>query len=481
MGNWFNRWAFTKKLWFRLAVSFTILTFCAMTLLIVILYGFDDYKDFDTTLTLDNIEKQVASEKLAVAQVILDAESVAWWDKVRSSIRDKLINLESGRPNTIYRITSSSRPEVYIQIANKNGSLLMSDPAEFPEKIASQFAAQKELPEKENSILWVHEKGPIWVDMAITDSSNRAIGRLRILYFADFNLWVQLKSLLDFLLFVWGFVFCFSLPIGIACGLLASQYVTSQLQKMNEVTESWRQGKFDARIELPSDNVLVRHSQHLNDMAQDLELFLSWKQDVAVSDERTRVARELHDTVKQKLFALGLQLATAKSKPAVMEAAREHILEAETITREAQQDLMEIITQLRLAVTSETSLSERIAVIAEDFRRRFGVNIEFSFLESLQFTASTEHHLQRLVQEALMNAIRHGHASQIAITCQSNQHLVSLKISDNGSGFDVDKKTGGFGITSMRDRVRDLPQGKFEIKSSAGKGTQITVSWKKEL
>lgn len=58
------------------------------------------------------------------------------------------------------------------------------------------------------------------------------------------------------------------------------------------------------------------------------------------------MARELHDTVKQKLFALGLQLATAKAKPAVMEAAREHILEAETITREAQHDLMEIITQL---------------------------------------------------------------------------------------------------------------------------------------
>lgn len=481
MKNWLNRCPdFMKQLWFRLAISFSLLTFCAMTLLIVVLYGLDDYNDFRTTLTLDNIEKQVASERLTVAQVIRDAGSSEWRDKARNSIRDKLINLESGRTNTIYRITSSSRPEVYIQIADKNDHLLMSDPVDLPEKIAAQFAIQNKRPARENSVVWLHEKGPIWVDMPITNGHEGTIGRLRILYFAEFNLWVQLKSLLDFLFFVWSFVFFFSVPIGVACGLLASKYVTRQLQKMNEVTESWRQGIFDARIALPNDDVLIRHSQHLNDMAQDLELFLSLKQNIALSDERNRVARELHDTVKQKLFALGLQLATAKSKPAAMEAASEHILEAETINREAQHDLMEIITQLRPAGTSDTSLYERIGMIAADFMRRFGVSIELNCSDPVQCNAHTEHNVLRIVQEALMNSVRHGKTSKIVIASSIGHDAATLTITDNGGGFDAAKKTQGFGITSMRDRARDLPDGKFEILSAALEGTHIILSWRNE-
>jgi NarL family two-component system sensor histidine kinase LiaS len=307
------------------------------------------------------------------------------------------------------------------------------------------------------------------------------IGRLRVLFIAEFNLWVQFQSILDFLLMAWDMMFICSIPIGIACGLIASRYVTKQLQKMNEVTESWRRGNFEARIALPNDDVLIRHSQHLNDMAQDLEMYMSLKQNLAVSDERNRVARELHDTVKQKLFALGLQLATAKSKPPVMEAASEHILEAETITREAQHDLMEIITQLRPAETSDTSLFKPISMIAEDFRRRFVVSIELNCSEPVQCNSSTEHHVLRIVQESLMNAVRHGKASKIVIVSKTDQDVATIVIADNGSGFDTDQKTGGFGLVSMRDRMRDLPHGIFEIKSTAGAGTRIKLSWKNEL
>lgn len=467
-----------KRLWCQLAISYTLLAFCAMTLLFVMLYGLDDYNDFHTAITPGVVERLVASEKLTVAQAIRDGDT-EWLDKARDNIREKLINIERGSGTIIYRITSSSRPEVYIQITDRNDQLLMSEPVDLPEKAADQFAAQKNLPAAKSSVTRLAENGPIWVDMPITDQ-DRILGRLRVLYIAEFNFWVQLQSILGFLLFTWKFMIIFSVPIGIACGLVASRYVTKQLQKMNEVTESWRQGNFDARIALPNDDVLTRHSQHLNDMAQDLEMYLSLKQNLAVSDERNRVARELHDTVKQKLFALGLQLATAKAKPAVMEAAHEHILEAEAITREAQHDLMEIITQLRPAGTSDASFNERIGMVAADFRRRFGVSIELSHSDSAQFNAHTEHHVLRIVQESLMNAVRHGKASKIVIASKIDHDIAMLTIADNGDGFDTGKKTGGFGITSMRDRVRDLPHGTFEIESTAGVGTEITLSWKNE-
>jgi NarL family two-component system sensor histidine kinase LiaS len=370
---------------------------------------------------------------------------------------------------------------VYIQITDRNDRLLLSNPVDLPQEIAALFAAQKRLPAEQKSVMRLAENGPIWIDMPITDVRDGMMGRLRVLYIAEFNFRVQLQSILSFLLNVWGPVLLLSVPIGIACGLVASRYVTSQLRKMNEVTESWRQGNFEARIALPNDDVLIRHSQHLNDMAQNLEMYLRLKQNLAVSDERNRMARELHDTVKQKLFALGLQLATIRATPAVMEVAREHILEAESITREAQHDLMEIITQLRPAGTSETSLYDRIGVIAADFRRRFAVSVEVSHSDSAQFSAHTEHQVLRIVQESLINAVRHGNTSKIVITGTVVQDTATLTIADNGSGFDIDTKTGGFGITSMRDRVRDLPHGTFDIKSTAGVGTEITISWKDEL
>ncbi len=466
-----------KRLWCQLAITYAVLALCAMTLILTVLYGLNDYEDFYETLTPSNVEKQVASETLTVAQAIREGGSAEWLDKARDNIREKLITIENGSDTTVYRITNSSRPEVYIQITDDNGHLLMADSNGIPEPAATWFAAQEKLPAAKSSAVWLVENSHIGVDIPIADAHDKIIGHLRVVYIAEFDPWVQLRTLVDFLLMAMDWLIYCSIPTGMACGLIAARYVKKQLQSMNAVTESWRQGNFDERIALPNDDVLTRHSQHLNDMAQDLEMYLSLKQNLAVSDERTRLARELHDTVKQKLFALGLQLATAK---AGSERPNEHILEAEIITREAQHDVMEIITQLRLAGTSELSLHDRIAMIADDFKRRFDVGIDISYSHSARFNAHTEHHVLRIVQESLMNAVRHGKATHIVIISRIDFDTATLTISDNGGGFDTAQKTSGFGITSMRDRVRDLPQGRFDIKSTAGSGTKITITWKNE-
>lgn len=470
-----------NRLWFQLAATYTLLAICAFAVLIMIMYGFNDYKDFHGTLTLQNVEKQIVSEKITVAEAVRDGSRGEWKKRALDNLREKLLNLEQDEKKVeIYRITNSSRPEVYLRITDAKGQSLISDPSDFPPAIADSFASQQQ-PAAQNHTEWLTEKGgPIWMEMPIEDDRGTIMGRLQVLYIAEFDWWVQLGSIISFLIVAFDWVIICSVPIGIACGLVAARYVTRQLQKMNAITESWRQGNFDARIELPNDDVLTRHSQHLNDMAQDLEMYLSLKQNLAVSDERTRLARELHDTVKQKLFALALQLATTKANPAVMDAAGEHVLEAETITREAQHDLMEIITQLRLAGTGETSLYERIHMVADDFKRRFGVDIDIHHSGSARFSAHTEHHVLRIVQEAFMNAVRHGEASRIEIVSKIGHDVATLSITDDGRGFDTDHKTGGFGITSMRDRVRDLPQGTFAIHSTVGSGTRITISWENE-
>lgn len=482
MKNLFNYYlTFMNRLWCQLAISYALLSFFAIILLALMLNSINNYTNFHTAITLENVERIIDSEELIVTQAILDTNSVEWLNKARNNIREKLINLEQGSGSSIYRITSSSSPEVYIEITDKNGYPLLSDFDDFSKKISPYLSKIKSQPEVKSSVQWLAKNGAILANKElIKHDHEERIGHLRIVYIAEFDPWIQFKSLMLFLLHIWGKVLLLSVPIGIVCGLIASRYVTKQLQKMNEITESWRQGDFQKKISLPNDDVLMRHSEHLNNMARDLEMYLNLKQNLAISDERNRLARELHDTVKQKLFALDLQLATIKTKSAAMEFAGEHILEAEAITREAQHDLMEIITQLHPTEGNNTSFFERIVMIAEDFKRRFGISIELKYAELLQCNAYTEHHILRIVQESLINAVRHGKASKIVIASERNDDTITLTITDNGVGFMTKQKTGGLGLISMHERVQELPDGTLDIQSTVGVGSQITLSWRNE-
>lgn len=481
MKNWLSHCpAFVNRLWFQFAVIYTLLGFCALTLIGASKFSAEDYGDFHRAVTPDHVREVISREKLTVAQAILDATDVRWRQKACENIREKLENIEQVSDGSIYRITNSSRPEVYIQIEDVYKQLVVADPVNLPADLAPLFTALKQQRDATDKVVRMAENGPIWVDMPIEDGKGALIGRLRILYIAEFDVWRQIQSIFAFLQGAWGYFILFSLPIGVACGVWAAHYVTRHLGRMNYVTESWRRGDFTARIALPNDDVLIKHSQHLNDMADDLELYLRLKQDLAVSDERNRVARELHDTVKQKLFALGLQLATAKANPTVLEAAREPILEAETINREAQHDLMEIITQLRPTGTGDSTLYNRVGMIVEDFRRRFDVDIHLEDMEAIQPNGHVEHQVLRILHEALMNAVRHGRASSVTLSAAINGSVAMLVIADNGIGFEISKVTKGFGIISMRDRARDLPDGRLDIESAQGEGTQLTISWKSE-
>lgn len=438
-----------------------------------------DYRDFYETLTLENIEARVISDQQSIAQALVNPNNIDFLNHVSDRLIDKLRNIEQGSGVKLYRITNSSNPEIFIQFIDASNKTLLSTPA-FPLNVAEGLKDPQLLSSEAKGALWIEEKKSAWLDLIITDQANHVVGRVRILYIAQFDPWVQLQTILDFLLNASLPLFLFAVPIGIICGKVASKYVTSQLQKMNVVTESWRQGDFTQRIALPSDDVLILHSKHLNGMAQDLEMFMSLKENLAVSDERNRVARELHDTVKQKLFALGLQLATSKNNPKAMKAVGDHLIEAEIITREAQQDLMEIITQLRPAGDGENSILDRINMIAADFRRRFGVYIELNSSKPIRCNAHTEHQVLRITHEALMNAVRHGEASRIIIEGNVSQGIFNLTITDNGCGFNVKKKADGFGLFSMQDRASDLPQGALNVNSKIGQGTEVKLTWKAE-
>ena len=160
------------------------------------------------------------------------------------------------------------------------------------------------------------------------------------------------------------------------CGIAANRFVTGRLARMNTITAIWSTGDLAPRIPLNrvGYDVLTEHSRILNGLADEMNSLVALRQRSAVVGERNRVAREVHDTVKQKLFALKLQLSSLKKLDCPAEAIT-HIDESLGITREAQQDIVNILTQLARMPANEKDFSSRLVALRDQMKRRHGITV----------------------------------------------------------------------------------------------------------
>ncbi|MEM6554609.1 MAG: histidine kinase [Pseudomonadota bacterium] len=278
-----------------------------------------------------------------------------------------------------------------------------------------------------------------------------------------------------------GVILFISAFMGLLCGIVSARYVTRRLDLMNSTTARWRRGQFDQMIEIGSGDELGAHARHLNAMASELESHLNLKQALAVSDERTRIARDLHDTVKQNLFALGLQLAAIRNKhksiselPADFE---NNLVEAESIAREAQHDLVEIIDQLRPSEDAPKTLGAFLMSSAESLEKRLATKVSVTIDDDMNVPPLMEIDLLRIIRELTTNAVRHGHADLVDLVLSSRSGIAQLSVIDNGQGFDPAKQSDGLGLKSVEHRISTFPNGELRIDAEPNMGTRITVSW----
>ncbi|MEO1367761.1 MAG: histidine kinase, partial [Acidobacteriota bacterium] len=316
------------------------------------------------------------------------------------------------------------------------------------------------------------------LESRIDDAGGRRLGSVTVHYAAPYDLFLSLATNLRWVGAMWQVTLINALLIGTGCGVAAAAYVVSRLRSIDAVTSRWRQGDFAARVDLPSGDELAEHSVRLNAMAEELQSLFQLRQSVAVTEERQRVARELHDTVKQKLFALALQLAVVRSKAGDLPSAAAPIAESESLIHEAQRDLKEILTQLRPLDDVESPFSERLRSVLDDFVRRFPVSIRFEHDGDVQPRPTSEHHLVRIAQEAVTNAIRHGACDNVEISVTLDGERAALGIRDDGVGFEVARVTPGLGIRSIRERAAELPGGEATITSEPGGGAAVEVFWR---
>jgi two-component system sensor histidine kinase UhpB len=217
----------------------------------------------------------------------------------------------------------------------------------------------------------------------------------------------------------------------------------------------------------------------------------------AQEQERRRLALELHDQTGQSLTALSLHISAvaARLDGATSEAARQARTQLEQLNAVAESTLYEVqqlAKQLRPPLLDDLGLVAALRWLAQDGSDRLGTKVSMRLSGSVargapaansaapRLPAPIETALFRIAQESLTNAVRHGHASRVAVLLRQTPTYVSLLVADDGDGFSVLPHQerfagGGTGLDGMAERAR-LLGGHLAIRSRPGGGCAVRVS-----
>jgi signal transduction histidine kinase len=194
--------------------------------------------------------------------------------------------------------------------------------------------------------------------------------------------------------------------------------------------------------------------------------------ELAIAEERRRIARDMHDGIAQDLAFIvsqTLRLAGGVSDPPAL-------VRIAAAAERALSDTRETIYGLSSPahLTLAAAVTERATRLAE----RAGLRLELEIADAVETTPEVEHAVLRIVQEALSNAARHAGASTVAVKVSATREKLVVTVADDGCGFDPTRiataTTGGFGLTSMAERARSVG-GEVHLESRLDVGTTVEL------
>lgn len=303
----------------------------------------------------------------------------------------------------------------------------------------------------------------------------------------------------------WGahiiFVVAVTAIVGTLFGMWASRSIAHRVQVALEVSRAWLRG--DLALRMPNFqgddlgllaeqlNVLV---EHLAEDEQDLSVLRERNtrlsdqvRALAVVEERNRLARELHDSVKQHLFSLAMTASAIRTHFERLNdtqegASRQTIADLQEMAREietaaqtAQRETTRLIEDLRPGSLQEQGLARAL----NDYTLLFGAQEHILVYLDVHGDAgrlppSAVEALYRVTQEALHNVARHAKATRVDVHLRCTPERAILTIDDNGIGFDTGQVSRGLGLANMQERLMSIG-GRLVLDSRIGSGTTVTA------
>jgi PAS domain S-box-containing protein len=201
-------------------------------------------------------------------------------------------------------------------------------------------------------------------------------------------------------------------------------------------------------------------------------------QEIAVLEERQRLARNLHDAVNQSLFSAGL---IAEVLPRLwdrdQDLARQSLEDLRKLTRGAMAEMRALLAELRPSTLTDSELGDLVRLLGNAFTGRTNVPVELTVIGQGILPAQAQVAIYRVCQETLNNIARHANATTVEINLEYLENALELSIRDDGKGFDPEQTTSGhYGLSMMRERAEAVGA-QLSITSQPGHGTELTIHW----
>ena len=193
--------------------------------------------------------------------------------------------------------------------------------------------------------------------------------------------------------------------------------------------------------------------------------------------ERHRLARELHDSVSQQLFAAMMMMSALTEqaeKTDTSEKFRKQLQMVADIINASQSEMRALLLHLRPVNLEEKSLKQGIEQLLKELQSKIQISLKWD-IEDVKLISSIEDHLFRIVQELLSNTLRHAKANELEVYLHKINNNLLLRVIDDGAGFNMNEsKTGSYGLNNIRERVAGIG-GTVKIISFKGQGTSIEI------
>jgi len=218
-----------------------------------------------------------------------------------------------------------------------------------------------------------------------------------------------------------------------------------------------------------------RERDHNQRLVEELQSAQQKLRDLAVIEERNRLARDLHDSVKQQVFAVSMQLGAARALLDEQNQAYGPVTEAERLAKQAGAELTTLIRELRPPNLESRTLPEALQEYVTAWSRQNGIVAEVKADGVSAIPLLSDETLFRVAQEALANVARHSKAGHVTVELAYRGDDIMLIVEDNGLGFDLGQVEKGIGLDSMRERLEAIG-GRLDISSQMSGGTKVMAT-----
>jgi two-component system, NarL family, sensor histidine kinase LiaS len=288
----------------------------------------------------------------------------------------------------------------------------------------------------------------------------------------------------SYLVWLLGIVISVGTIIGLSLGWYWKQRLhvverkLDQMVKGQKVSEDEETYKELVSIQLRIDQLQgklrnqAEHAQRLaTERAHEREKSL---QEIVVQ-ERNRLARELHDSVSQQLFAASMMMsAINETNPPKDQVLKHQLSMVEKMIHQSQLEMRALLLHLRPVALKGKSLQEGVEELLLELTQKVPMEIETK-VEAFTVDKGVEDQLFRILQESISNTLRHAKATNLNILLIERDETIILRVADNGIGFDMKKaKTSSYGMQNMRERAYEVG-GTFKIVSLPNEGTRLEV------